>query len=244
MSFSDYIVYVDESGDHGLDSIDPDYPVFVLAFCIFEKEHYHTRCSPALQSLKFKHFGHDMVVLHEREIRKSSGAFTVLLDRERRAGFMEDLNGLVEAAEFTLIAAAIKKAELQRRYIRPVNPYALALAFCLERLQNHLSRRGNDGLVHVIFESRGKKEDQDLELVFRQVCAGNNYAGDVLPFEPVFAPKAVNCGGMQLADLIARPIGRHVLNPGEPNRAFATINAKFRRSGFGKVEGWGLKTFP
>jgi hypothetical protein len=29
---SDYIVYVDESGDHGLVSVDPEYPVFVLAF--------------------------------------------------------------------------------------------------------------------------------------------------------------------------------------------------------------------
>ena len=29
--FSDYVVYVDESGDHSLTSIDADYPVFVLA---------------------------------------------------------------------------------------------------------------------------------------------------------------------------------------------------------------------
>jgi hypothetical protein len=33
--YSQYIVYVDESGDHSLQSIDPQYPVFVLAFCIF-----------------------------------------------------------------------------------------------------------------------------------------------------------------------------------------------------------------
>lgn len=29
--FSDFIVYVDESGDHSLQSIDQSYPVFVLA---------------------------------------------------------------------------------------------------------------------------------------------------------------------------------------------------------------------
>ena len=29
--FSDYVVYVDESGDHSLERIDLDYPVFVLA---------------------------------------------------------------------------------------------------------------------------------------------------------------------------------------------------------------------
>ncbi|UUE99924.1 DUF3800 domain-containing protein [Xanthomonas hortorum pv. pelargonii] len=30
--YSNYIVYVDESGDHGLETLDPNYPVFVLAF--------------------------------------------------------------------------------------------------------------------------------------------------------------------------------------------------------------------
>jgi len=40
--FSDYIVYVDESGDHGLNSVDTTYPIFVLAFCIFKKHNYAT----------------------------------------------------------------------------------------------------------------------------------------------------------------------------------------------------------
>jgi hypothetical protein len=30
--FSEWIVYVDESGDHGIASIDPSYPIFVLVF--------------------------------------------------------------------------------------------------------------------------------------------------------------------------------------------------------------------
>jgi len=38
--YSDFMVYVDESGDHSLQSIDKNYPVFVLAFCIFYKNHY------------------------------------------------------------------------------------------------------------------------------------------------------------------------------------------------------------
>ena len=38
--FSDYIVYVDETGDHGLVSIDPQFPVFGLVFCLANKEDY------------------------------------------------------------------------------------------------------------------------------------------------------------------------------------------------------------
>ena len=36
--FGDYIVYVDESGDHSLVSIDQRFPVFALVFCVFNIE--------------------------------------------------------------------------------------------------------------------------------------------------------------------------------------------------------------
>ena len=71
--FSDYVVYVDESGDHSLTSIDADYPVFVLALCVFHKRHYSEKIIAAVEKLKFNYFGHDSVVLHEHEIRKQKG---------------------------------------------------------------------------------------------------------------------------------------------------------------------------
>ena len=52
MEQSDYIVYVDESGDHSLQSINPEYPVFVLAFCIFSIQAYVLLVAPALQTLR------------------------------------------------------------------------------------------------------------------------------------------------------------------------------------------------
>jgi hypothetical protein len=70
-SIDDYIVFVDESGDHGLESIDPNYPVFVLAFCLFSKEDYACSAVPAVLRFKFKHFGPDKVILHEHDIVKN-----------------------------------------------------------------------------------------------------------------------------------------------------------------------------
>lgn len=63
--FSNYIVYVDESGDHAMQTIDGQYPLFVLAFCVFHKRYYSERVVSALEKFKFNHFGHDQVVLHE-----------------------------------------------------------------------------------------------------------------------------------------------------------------------------------
>ncbi|WP_370695226.1 DUF3800 domain-containing protein [Pseudomonas sp. FP1740] len=54
--YSDFIIYVDESGDHGMQTLDPNYPMFVLAFCMFHKRHYCERVISALQKFKFKRF--------------------------------------------------------------------------------------------------------------------------------------------------------------------------------------------
>jgi len=41
----------------------------------FQKNAYINRLVPALHGFKFRHFGHDGIILHEREIRKDEGLF-------------------------------------------------------------------------------------------------------------------------------------------------------------------------
>ncbi len=86
-TFSDYIIYVDESGDHSLTSIDENYPLFVLAFCIIKKSDYCENIVPAFQKLKFDYFGHDMAIFHGHDIRKSGGDFRILFDQKLREKF-------------------------------------------------------------------------------------------------------------------------------------------------------------
>ncbi len=245
MNFSDYLIYVDESGDHQLSPHDPEFPVFVLTFCIFRKEDYITRVVPCFQRIKLNHFGHDMVVFHEREIRKASGPFAFLTDRGRREAFMTDLNTWVAQSPFTIIAAVIRKVEFARKHSESRNPYHFAMRLGLERVDKHLKRQGQeDRNTHVVFESRGRREDTELELEFRRVCDGSNYTGKRLPLTFVLADKRINSTGLQLADLTARPIGRYVMDPGQPNRAYEVIAKKLDCSCNGKVEGYGLKVYP
>lgn len=241
-SFDDFIVFVDESGDHGLATMDPHYPIFVLAFCLFRKDRYAREIVPALLDLKFKHFGHDQVILHEREIRKREGDFQILNDPETRTEFHADLDRLVGETRFTLLASVIDKVALNSSYQTPDNPYHLAMAFGLERVYLHL-QKATQGTVWFVFEKRGDKEDDDLELQFRRICE-SNATGNQLPFKIRFASKLSNSSGLQFADLIARPIGRHHLKPEQPNRAHEIIDTKFRKSPDGKLLGWGLKVFP
>jgi hypothetical protein len=238
---SDYIVYVDESGDHG--PVSPEFPVFVLAFCIFKKTEYAQQVTTLMHELKFKHFGHDAVVLHEREIRKALPPFSFLQNSARRTEFLSDLATLVDRAPFVLIAAVIDKHALSERYEGSVNPYHLALRFGLERIEAHRTAARDHGLVHVVFESRGRQEDRTLELEFRRVC-DNNDLNQPLQMEPLFAHKLANHCGLQLADLVARPIGVNALRPQQPNRAFEALKSKFCPAPDGKTHEWGLKRFP
>ena len=232
--FSDYIVYVDESGDHSLTSIDADFPVFSLSFCVVKKDDYLDAVVPAVQGLKFKYWGHDSVVLHEHEIRKSKGDFTFLLtDRTIREQFYEDLNQVMADAPITIIASAIDKVKLAEKYANPWSPYDLALHFCLVRLHNFLREQNQIGkLTHVVFECRGKNEDSALELSFRRIVAGEGHWGyrkhkfETMAFEPKFAKKLVNSTGLQLADLTARPIAIKTLRPKQANRAYDVIMTK------------------
>lgn len=244
--FSDHIAYVDESGDHSLVKVDNKYPVFVLAFCLFDKERYVRDVAPSMIRFKFKHFGHDQVILHGREIRKERGDFARLRDKRLREPFLNDLNTLVEQAPFTLVAVVIRKERLAARYDEPANPYHLALEYGLERLYRHLSETlgCREGALHVVFEKRGKTEDRNLELEFRRVRDGKNKLGCRFPFEFVLADKKGNSTGLQLADLVARPIGNHILHPHQASRSWEILESKFRRSPADHYEGWGLKVFP
>lgn len=245
-SFDDYIVYVDESGDHSLTSIDPQYPIFVLAFCLFDKEKYAEKITTNITHLKFKYFGHDQVILHEREIRKEEAAFSILRREETRHEFHGDVSDIVREAPLTIFASVIDKRRLKKEYDDPTNPYHLAMEFGLERLYRHLNGKGcEEGKLHVVFEERGDKEDRNLELEFRRVLdEEKGEVGVQLPFNIVFSDKQSNSSGLQLADLVARPIGRHILKPEQKNRAYDVIEEKLRRGPDGEVRGKGLKVFP
>ncbi|MBS8269755.1 DUF3800 domain-containing protein [Halomonas litopenaei] len=248
--FGKYIVYVDESGDHGLSSIDPNYPVFVLAFCVFHKRHYSEAIVPSLEKFKFNYFGHDQVVLHEHEIRKEKGAFSFFKNRDHKNQFMTGLSGIVEKSNFILISCTIDKRELKKQNGNKSNPYHLALRFCMETLYEFLQEKGEENKkTHVVVECRGKKEDRELELEFRRICDGSNQAGIQLPFDMVFSDKKTMSSGLQLADLVARPIGLKVIRKEQRNKAFDILKKKFycdggREDAGDGYEGRGMKVYP
>lgn len=213
---SDFIVFADESGDHSLAKIHPDYPVFVLSFCIFRRAEYFETVSRLLQQFKLRWWIHDGVVLHSLRIRRKELPFVFLKTLDTRERFMADLTDTLARCPFILIAAAIDKVRLRERDLQPENPYSLALRFCLTRAHDFLRERGQEHL------SAGK----DAGILHR-----------VLRQEGELA-RAPDRG------LVSTPIGHRVSNPQRRNRAFDRIQEKFDRGPNGELMGWGLEIFP
>lgn len=241
-------MFLDESGDHSLDKIDSSYPIFVLAGCIFDFDYYSKVVEPETNKLKIKHFGKTDIILRSYDIRKQKKDFSCLVDIKRRKAFYTDLDKLMQTTEFTIISAAIKKDNLKNKYSDPGNPYHLCLQFILERSIMYLGRSGNKMIFRI--ESRQTHNDEKLAEVYEGF---RNHDHQLFKKEEIqsklvdlsFNQKIQNIIGMQMADLVAYPIGRWVLNKSQENKAFDIIQDKIHKSPKnGQYINFGLKIFP
>ena len=80
----------------------------------------------------------------------------------------------------------------------------------------------------MVVEASGKREDAELELEFRRIM-DKILSNGLAKFEIQFTDKRANSAGLQIADLIAHPIGRHYINPDQKNRSYEILEEKFHR---------------
>jgi hypothetical protein len=243
-----YVMFVDESGDHNLQNIDDNFPLFCLCGCVFEKEYYSATARPLIDNLKIRFWNSTDVILLSRDIRRQQGAFYFLKERHKREEFYEALNELMRRLDFSIIAIAILKREHLAQYgDRARHPYHLSLEFMMERFGLTMRRSGGSNEGHVIAESRGRVEDKLLkEEFFRLKTEGSDYQG----FEEITTlwteKKRKNIVGLQIADLAAYPIARKILDPTGAQLSFDVLRAKIcHKPGEPNcILGYGIKIFP
>lgn len=240
------LMFLDESGDHSLDKIDPQYPLFVLAGVILDEEYANTTLGERLRVFKRDLFGTDDIVLHTADITRNRGGFERMKEPEFRQRFYERLNSLIESLEFKVVACAIRKDEHLEKYgLSAINPYLLSLHVLVERLVFELNAKRTEGTI--IAESRGGTLDNELDLAFLNLkIQGTRYiqASEIRRKVRglVFQEKHRNVAGLQLADLVATPIGRFVVGK-EIKEDFRIVEQKFRTFQ-GKYHGAGLVILP
>jgi hypothetical protein len=248
---NDYFLFLDESGHHGLKTLDQQFPVLVITGVLIKKYYYENAFTSQLNRIKKKFFKTTDVIFHSRDIRKWQKEFTSLGDPSLRQDFYDEFNDFLVRANILIISSVIRKDEyIELHGPQASSPYNIALNFILERAI-YFAQKEAVSTIEIIAESRGKKEDNDLQSQFQiTVNHGTKYVKpeDFKRYysKPLsFIRKAENNLGTQIADMLAYPIAQKIAFPERINLAFAILEKKFYRS-FEKDDylGYGLKIYP
>ncbi|MBU1102730.1 DUF3800 domain-containing protein [Patescibacteria group bacterium] len=244
-----YSFFLDETGDHGLSFVDKNFPLFLLVGCLFEQKEL-ARVENKINDFKMDFFKTTEVILHSRDIRKCEGAFQILFDLKTKERFYNELNDIIANANFSIIGAGVNKEEHIKKYGKGAkDPYVISLGFIIERLIFCLDAKSFSATVDIKIEKRGRKEDGQLLDQYNSILDRGTYyveshrlKNKIDSFESFL--KRNNIIGLQVADLCAYPVARHILNPKEPYIPFQIIEKKLYCSKDGKYDGYGLKIFP
>jgi len=242
-----YYLFLDESGDHSLINIDLEFPVFVLCGVLIDEMSYKNIQREIKQIKEFFWVG-KKVLFHSRDIRKCDKEFQILFDLKIKEEFYKRINNLITNNEFIIVASAINKIKFIRKYGKLAqNIYEISLSFIIERTIFALddSKSQNEPL-HIIIERRGKNEDNKLKDYFNKLLQrGTGYVDrkrlekHLIHFE--FFDKQANIEGLQIADLLAYPISRYIIDKERANPAFEILSSKFYKK---RERLYGLKEYP
>ena len=243
------VLFLDESGDHSLDVIDPQYPVFVLGGCIVDLKYYEEWMAPALAEYKRVLFGKEDFILHTADIVRRRGPFQKLTNVEFRSRFYVETNRLMENLEYTIVACAIRKdAHLERYGIAAIDPYMLALRIIAERFVFEIKSEKSEKSGFIVAESRDETLDNQLRLAWMEVrTSGTEYVSASELRKHItdlkIRKKSDNIAGLQIADLVVSPIGRHIIGK-RLKEDWRIIQRKFRHNNEGRYLGFGLVILP
>ena len=159
------VLFLDESGDHSLSAIDPQYPIFVLGGVIVEKDYAEGPMVEALHRLKLECFGRDDLILHTSDMIRNRNGFERMKEPAFREKFYGKLNELMLSLNYQVVACAIKKdAHLAKHGIGALDPYMLSLDILIERFCFEIGKQGSTGFI--MAEKRNPTLDHELDLAW------------------------------------------------------------------------------
>lgn len=242
-----YYLYIDECGDHCLATYDRNFPIFTLCGILVPVKKINS-FQESINKLKMEFWDTTDVILHSRDIRKCEKHFQILFDNEIKQRFYERVNELLaQQGIYVIVCCSVLKEDCIAKHGVDADVYGTALKYVLQRsifCVDDINPQG--GKIKIIVEKRGKREDGALKAYYNKLLVtGMHYVSPERLAEHIvhfgFSDKKENVFGLQIADLIAYPISRHVLAPEKPNPAFDVIYPNIY-SCDGKL--LGLKIFP
>lgn len=239
---------LDESGDHNVRGINPEYPIFVLAGVIIESEAAEEAMRARLEALKIEFFGNANFPLHTREMKRHMRAYRWLKDDPQMRNLFEThLNELMDALEYTAIACVIdKEAYIRLGSAHSSDPYLLGLNIIVEQFCGIVGQVRAGGKI--VAEARRPRLDKQLmrEWGRLRIEGTANLRGATIRRRLTtldIRPKSDLVPSLEVADYVASPIGRAVLNK-PVGEEWEVVRRKLRTGPAGEIDGFGIIRLP
>ena len=200
-----------------------------------------------VRQFKQQWLGRTDIPLHTADMTRNKNGYERLKDAAFRQDFYGALNRLMESLEYQVVACAIRKEDhLQKYDIGALDPYFLSLEVLAERLCFEVGNREHGG--HIVAESREPTLDRQLEIAWLNLKVQGTRFLKPVQFNHRIGGLALrnkkHCiAGLELADLVVSPIGRHVMGK-QAKEDFRIVEKKFRRDRRGNYLGPGLVVLP
>lgn len=242
-----YNLYIDECGDHSLATYDRNFPIFTLCGILVPVKKVNN-FKKAIDELKQEFWNTTDVILHSRDIRKCEKHFEILFDNDVKQRFYNRVNEVLsQQGVYIIVCCSVQKEACIAKHGVKADVYGTALKYVIQRsifCVDDINREG--GKIDIIVERRGKREDAALLNYYNKLrFTGMHYVTPERLAEHMghfgFSNKSENVFGLQVADLIAYPVSRYVLDPDRFNPSFDVIATNIYQSN-GKL--LGLKIFP
>jgi hypothetical protein len=259
-----YRIYIDETGNHDMTHADdPNQRFLALTGVILESEYNTSVFQPELDEIKRQFFKHDPdvpVILHRKEIVNRRSPFEALRGAEVEDHFNHSLLEGLQRWQYRIITVVIDKKIHRDQYsVWRYHPYHYCLAVMLERYVLFLHYGNHHGDVMV--ESRGRAEDEKLKDSFKRLydlgtdnIPAERWQERLTSKELKVKSKTADISGLQLADILAHPSRREILQDHQlinDNRDIfgdkickILRGDKYMRSRTGQIEGYGKKLLP
>jgi hypothetical protein len=213
------LVYIDESGNTGLNLNDAQQPIFIMAGLIMPESKWFVLERSFLEIAE-KYFGNPLPYRFEiqaKDLKSHRGVFKNLGLSEQLSFRDEVLHLLLDNKIDVIYRRIIKKrfAAFCERHYGPgisVNPYIMALPFVCLEVDHYLRDRSRDELGMLIFDEQ-KENLEDAERSLRTLRLDS---GSVLKttniIEKGFFVDSAKSFGLQLVGLVAYYIRKYEEN--------------------------------
>ena len=237
------VLYLDESGEHNPSVRDPHYPIFVLGGVIVDKEYADGTLTQMVDDFKQEVFGTTDIVLHTADMSRNRKGFEALQDAAFRAAFYDKMNALMRGLQYRVVACAIRKDRPTFQELAVRDLYMVCFGRLVDLFCEEVGEVRDGGII--VAEKRGSRPlDRALEIEWINLKTyGTSHAAGSVISDRILAlnlrAKMDNIAGLQMADLVVSPIGRHCLGKRDAED-WQIVASKLLRDGSGREASDGM----